>query len=130
MQMNSDLGLASEIQQIQGTKQQVLSQVSARFMPDGMIIFEATVCERITWDGTTQDTNFVNVSAGYASEAQMIALAADNWAPITEELEAMGNLVSSGPVGAVTVILRGFVGISQAAVNVLLNQPNASEIEP
>jgi hypothetical protein len=49
----------------------------------------------------------------------MIALAANNWTISPEDQESMGDAFTSSALGAVTVILQGFVGISLKAVEVL-----------
>jgi hypothetical protein len=124
------IGLSSASSPIEGGKQTVLRRVSCSFEPDGSIKFEGTICHRITIDGDVVDTNFQTVGATYPSEDAMLALAANNWAPPQEQLEAMGNAVSGSVLGAVTVILQGFVGISNAAVDVLLNPPPPAQQPP
>jgi hypothetical protein len=122
------IGLSSALAPFEGGKQTVLRRVSCSFEPDGSIKFEGTVCRRITIDGDVIDASFQTVGATYPSEDAMLALAAENWAPPQEQLEAMGSAVSGSVLGAVTVILQGFVGISNAAVDVLLNpHPTAQQ---
>jgi hypothetical protein len=123
------IGLTSEPVSVEGEKQTVLRRVSCSFEPDGSIKFEGTVCSRITIDGEAMDTNFKTVSATYSNEDAMLQLAAGNWSPPQEQLEMMGDAVSGSALGAVTVILQGFVAISNAAANVLLNPP-PQEFEP
>ena len=117
------LGLASEPVPISAEKQTVLRQVRCQFEPDGSIRFEATISDRYSIECVQAvDRNLKTVSAVYSDEAAMIALATENWSPSEGQLDAMAFAMSS-PEGAVQVILQGFIGISQKAVDVLLNPP-------
>lgn len=121
------LGLTGELQELQGQKQFVLRRVVAEFMPDGSIVFEGTVCERITWENESLDTRFRTVSASYPDEISMISSAAGNWSPTAQELAAMAEALEGSSEGAVSVILRGFVAISNKAVQVLSNPPQDNQ---
>jgi hypothetical protein len=116
------LGLATHSESIDAQKQTVIRQIRCEFETDGSIKFMGTVCDRYTVEGKTVDANYRTATATYPSEAAMASMAAGNWAPTEEQLGAMAAAMGSAE-GAVTVILSGFVGISQKAIDSLLTRP-------
>jgi hypothetical protein len=114
----SNLDLTTEnASAVAGQRSKVVRRIVAEYLADGKIRFEGSLCDRLVLGDEVLDINWVTPNAAtYPSQEVMIALAAENWAPEQATLDAMADLVRSGPLGAATVILQGFAAISKAAI--------------
>ena len=121
--MIDKIGISDSGVEVAGSKSVVLSRVTCEFNPDGSVTFDGSLSNYLTVDDETYklDETF-SQPAVYPSVDIMIQLAAQTWSPSEAELEALSEQILSGAAGAAEAIFKGFVGISRAALETILEQ--------